>query len=154
MDDRLYNSITERCFSYILNRRLTHFPGIHHWASKSKYKPWLWRWRKPKDAITNTPSEFRWWQRKHIGCHKKLQPFWALVLALKYLPYLLDKATRSEELIASAKVWPYRSPLLVSLFPHNTKNAGKAVENYLARFDRKRQCEREVAVSPPLRCIV
>ena len=45
VDDRMHNSITERCFSYILNRRLTHFPGIHHWASKSKRRPWLWAYR-------------------------------------------------------------------------------------------------------------
>ena len=129
VDDRMQNSITEGFFSYILNRRLTHFPGIHDWASKSKHRPWLWRWRKPKGAITNTLIEFRWQQKEHIGCHKKLQPFWALVLALKYLPYLLDKATRSEELIALVEMWPYRYPLLVSLFPHDTKKAGKAVEH-------------------------
>jgi len=137
VDDRMQNSITECCFSYILNRpgRLTHFPGIHYWASKSKRRPWLWRWRKPKGAITNTLSEFKWRQKEHIGCHKKLRPFWALVLALKYLPYLLNKATRSGELIALAKMWSSRYPLPVSLFPHDTKNAGKAVEHYLFRFD-------------------
>jgi len=137
VDHRTHNSVTERCFSYILNCRLTHFPGIHHWASKSKHRPWLWRWRKPKGAITNTLSEFRWRQEEHIGCNKKLDPFWALVLALKYLPYLLNKATRSGELIALAKMWPYRYPLPVSLFLRDTKKSGKAVEHYLSRFDGK-----------------
>jgi len=154
MDRRTHNSISERCFSYILNRRLTYFPGIHDWASKSKHRPWLWRWRKPKGAITNTVSEFMWRQKEHIGCHQKLQPFWALVLALKYLPYLLDHATRSEELITLAKMWLYQCPLLVSLFPHDTKKAGKAVEHYLSRFEGKAQCESEVAVGPPPLCIV
>jgi len=150
VNPQTHNFITERCFSYILNRRLTHFLGIHHWASKSKHSPWLWRLRKPKGAITYTLSEFRWRRKEHIGCHKELEPFWALVLALKYLPYLLNKATGSEELIGLAKMWSYRYPLLVSLFPRDTKRAGKAVETYLSRFDRKRQRESEIAVSPPL----
>jgi len=154
VDHRTHNSVTERCFSYILNRRLTHFPGIHYWATKSKRRPWLWRWRKPKGAITNTLSEFRWRQKEHIGCNKKLDPFWALVLALKYLPYLLNKATTSEELIALAKIWSYRYPLPVSLFPHDTKRAGEAVRYYLSRFDGKEPCESEVAVGPPPLCIV
>jgi hypothetical protein len=149
VDHRTHNSVTECCFSYILNGRLTHFPGIHHWASKSKRRPWLWRWRKPKGVITDI-QKFRWRQKEHVGYNKKLEPFWALVLALKYLPYLLDKATRSGELIALAKMWSYRYPLLVSLFPRDTKKAGKAVERYLSRFDGKEQCESEVAVGPPL----
>jgi hypothetical protein len=148
VNHRTHNSITERCFSYILNRRLTHFPGIHHWASKSKRRPWLWGWRKPKGAIAN--SEFRWQQEEYIGCHKKLQPFWALVLALKYLPYLLDEASRSEELIALAKMWPYRYPPPVSFFPRDIKKAENAVKHYLARFDGKEQCGSEVAVGPAL----
>jgi hypothetical protein len=53
MDHRTHNSVTECCFSYILNGRVTHFPGIHHWASKSKRRPWIWRWRKPKGVITD-----------------------------------------------------------------------------------------------------
>jgi hypothetical protein len=137
VDVRMHNSVTERCFSYILNRRLIHLPGIHHWASKSKRRPWLWRWRKPKRAIANCLSEFRWRQKEHIGCNKKLRPFWAVALALKYLPYLLNKATRSGELIALAKIWSHRDPLPVSLFPYDTKKAGKAVKHYLARFDGK-----------------
>jgi hypothetical protein len=135
MDHGLHNSITERCFSYILNHRLPYFPGIHHWTSQSKRRPWLWRWRKSKGAITSSLSEFKWRKKEHIGCNKKLEPFWALVLALKYLPYLLNKATRSGELTALSKMWSYRYPL--SLFPHDTKKAGKAVKHYLARFDRK-----------------
>ena len=150
VDIRMHNSVTEHCFSYILNRRLTHIPGIQHWASKSKRRPWLWRWRKPKRAITNCLSEFRWWQKEHIGCNKKLRPFWAVALALKYLPYLLNKATRSRELIALAKIWSYRNPLPVSLLPCDTKKAGKAVEHYLSRFDGKERCESEVTVGPPL----
>jgi len=150
VDHRTHNSITECCFSYILKRRLTHFPGIHRWSSKSKCRPWLWRWRKPKGAITNTLSEFRWRQKKHIRCSKKLGPFWALVLALEYLPYLLNGATTSEELVALARMWSYWYPPPVSLFPRYTKRAGKAVESYLSRFDRKRKCESEVAVGPPL----
>jgi len=149
VDHRTHNSMTELCFSYILNCQLTHFPGIHHWASKSKRRPWLWRWRKPKGVITNI-QKFRWRPKKQVGRNKKLDPFWALVFALIYLPYLLDKATRSEELIALVKMWPYRYPLLVSLFPHDTKKAEKAVEHYLSRFKGKEQCESEVAVSPPL----
>jgi len=145
VDHRTHNSATERCLSYILNCRLTHFPGIHHWASRSKHRPWLWRWRKPKGAITNTMREFRWRQEGHIEYSKKLQPFWALVLALKYLPYLLNKATRSGELIALAKTWPYRYLLPVSFFRCDTKKAGKAVEHYLSRFDGKDQVD-----SPPL----
>jgi hypothetical protein len=46
MDHRTHNSVTVCCFSYILNGRLPHFPGMHHWASKSKRRPWLWRWRR------------------------------------------------------------------------------------------------------------
>jgi len=150
VDVRMHNCVTERCFSYILNCRLTYLPGIRHWASKYKRSPWLWRWRKPKRAITNCLSEFRWRQKEHIGCNKRLQPFWAVALALKYLPYLLNNATRSGELIALAKIWSYRDPLPVSLFPYDTKKAGKAVEHYLALFDGKEQCESEVAVGPPL----
>jgi hypothetical protein len=74
----------------------------------------------------------------------------ALVLALKYLPYILDKTTRSGELIALAKIWSYRYPLLVSLFPDDTKKAGKAVVRYLSRFDGKEQYESEVEVGPPI----
>ena len=149
VDDKMHNSITERCFSYILNRRLAHFPGTHHRASKYKRRPWLWRCRKPKGVITNSQRS-RWRQKEQIGCNKKHRPFWALVRAIKYLPYLLDIATRSEELIALAKMWPYRHPLLVSPFPRDTKKAGKAVELYLARFDGKEQCESEVAVGLPV----
>ena len=152
VDNKMHNSITERCFSYIINRSLAHFPGIHHWASKSKHRPWLWKWQRPKGAITSTLLEFR--HKDYIGFDKKLEPFWALVLALKYLPYLLNKATRSEELIALTEMWPYRYPLLVSLFPHDTKKAGKAVKHYLTRVDGKEQCENEVVVGPPLLCIV
>jgi len=152
MDHRTHNSITERCFSYIVSRRLTHFPGVHHWASKSKRRPWLWRWRKPKGAITNSLSEFRWRQEGHIEYSKKRE--WSLVLALEYLPYLLNKATRSRELIALAKMWSYLYPLLVSFCPRETKKAGKAVEHYLSRFDGKEQSEREVVVGPLPLCIV
>ena len=147
VDHRTHNSITECCFSYILNRRLTHFPGIHHWASKSKRRPWLWKWRKPKGVIANTLREFRWRQKEYIRCNKKLEPFWALVLAVKYLPYLLNKATRSEELTALAKMWSYRYPGLMSLFSCDTKKAGVEVERYLSRFGGKEQVG-----SPPL-CI-
>jgi len=136
VDDRMHNSITECCFSYILNRRLTYFPGIHRWASKSKSRPWIWRWRKPKGIITNSQI-FGFRQKQYIGCNKQLEPFWALVLALKYLPYLLNKATGSGDLIALAKMWLYRYPLPVLFFPRDTKKAGKAVEHYLARFDGK-----------------
>ena len=155
LDNEMHNSITERCFSYILNGRLTHFPGIHHWASESKRRPWLWRWRKPKGAITNSLSESRWRRKEYRGCNKELKPFWALVVGLKYLPYLLNEDTNSEELIALAKMWPYRYPTPVPLFPHHTKKAGKAVKYYLARFDGKERCESEVAVGPPLlsKCI-
>ena len=127
----MHNSIAERCFSYIINHPLAHFPGIHDWASKSKRRPWLWRWRKPKGAITNILSEIRWRQKKHIRFNTKLRPFWALVIALKYLPYLFNKATRSEELIALMDMWPYRYPLLVSLIPHDTKKAGKQLNTTL-----------------------
>jgi hypothetical protein len=75
---------------------------------------------------------------EHTGRNKRLQ---ALGLALKYLPYLLNKATRSGELIALAKIWSYRYPFLVSRFPHDTKKAGNAVKHYLARFDGKERCE-------------
>ena len=70
---------------------------------------------------------------QYIGRNKKLEPFWALSLALQYLPYLLNKATKSVELIALAKKWSncYCQPL----FPRGTKKAVKAVEHYLARFD-------------------
>ena len=136
MDHRTHNSVTECCFSYILNGRLTHFLGIHHWASKSKRRPWLCRWRKPKgvmDDIQNFTSR----QKQPVGSNKKLEHFRALVLALKYLPYLLDKATRSGELTSLAKTWSYRYPLLVSLFARDTKKAGKAVARYLSRFDEE-----------------
>ena len=146
VDHRTHNSITERCFSYILNCRLTHFPGIHHCASKSKHRPWLSRWRRPKGVITNSQN-FKWRQKERIGCNK-LRPFWAVVLALKYLPYLLNKATRSEELIALARMWSYWYPLPVSLFLHDTKKARKAVAHYLARFEG-----REQVGGPPLCCI-
>ena len=139
LDNKMHSSVTERCFSYILNRRPAHFPGIRRWARKSTSRPWLWRWRKPKGVITNVSSHFRWQQGEYIGCNKTLEPFWALVAALKYLPYLLYKATRSEELIGLAKMWSYRRSLLVSLFPQDTEKAGKAVEHYLVRFDRKRK---------------
>jgi hypothetical protein len=134
VDHRTHLSITERCFSYVLNCRLALFPGVYHSASKSKCRPWLWRWRKPKGLMTNSQN-FRWRQKEHVRCYKKLVPFQWLVLALKYLPYLLDKATASRELIALAKMWSYRYPLLVSLFPHDTMKAGKAVEHYLSRLD-------------------
>ena len=151
-DIKMHNSITERCFSYILNHRLAYFPGIHRWAGKSTQRPWLWRRRKPK-GVTNLNSEFRWRQGEPKGCNKKLLPFWALVVALKYFPYLLNKATRSEELIALAKMWSYRPSLLASLFPYDTKKAGKAVRCYLACFNGKEECE-SVAVRSPLLCIV
>ena len=153
VNNKMHSSVTERCFSYILNHRPTHFPGIHRWARKSTRKPWLWRWRKPKGVITNVNSRFRWQQSEYVGCNKKLEPFWALVTALKYLPYLLNKAARSEELIGLAKMWSYRPSLLASLFPHDTRNAGKAVRHYLSRFDGKEQCE-SAAVGPPLLYIV
>ena len=151
MDDRTHNSVTECCFSYILNGRVTHFPGIHHWASESKHRPWLWRWRKSKSVMTNI-QKLRWRQYERLRYRKKLDLFWALILALNYLPYLLDKATRSGELIALAETWSYRYPQLVSLFPHGAKKAGKAVERYLSRFDGKEseQCVSEVAVGPLL----
>ena len=136
VDCRTHNSVTTRCFSYIFNRRLTHFPEIRHWASKSKRRPWLWGWRKPKGVITNR-QKVMWRRNEHVGCSKKLQPFWALVLALKYLPYLLNEATRSEELIALAKMWSYWYSLPVSFFPRDTKRAGKAVKRYLALFGWK-----------------
>jgi len=97
-------------------------------------RPWLWRWRKPKGVITNVNSQFRWQHYEYVGCNKKFRPFWALVIALKYLPYLLNKATRSEELIGLAKTWLDR-PFLLSLFLHDAKKAGEAVEHYLSRFD-------------------
>ena len=153
VDNKMHNSVTERCFSYILNRRLAHFPGTHPWESKTTRRPWLWRWRNPKGVITNVNSQLGWRQGEYIGCSKKLEPFWALVAALKYLPYLLNKATRSEVLIALAKMWSYRPSLLASLLPYDTKKAGKAVKRYLSRFDEKEQYE-GIAVGPPLLCIV
>jgi len=152
LDNQIHSSTTERCFSYIINRRLAYFPGIHRWAKKSRHMPWLCRRRKPKGVLTDVNSQFRWRQNEHIGCNKKLEPFWGLILALKYLPYLLHNATRSEELIALAKMWSNR-PFLLSLFPHDAKKAGRAVKQYLDRSDGKEQCER-VAVRPPLLCIV
>jgi len=149
VDYRTHNTVTECCFSYILNARLPRLPGIHHWASKSKRSPWLWRRRKPKGVITDI-HWLTWLQPRKsedLGS-KKLEPFRAFVLALKYLPFLLDGATRSEELIALANMWSYRYPPLVSLFPYISKVAGRAVECYLFRFDRKEGVE--VAVSPPL----
>ena len=154
VDHQTHNSVTERCFSYILNRRPRHFPGIHHCASKSNRRSRLWRWQKPKGVITNIKNFRRRLEKHAIGRNKKLDPFWALILALKYLPCLLDKATRSEKLIALAKAWPYRYPLLpASLFRRDTKKARKAIKHYLSRFDRKRQCESAVAVGPPPLCI-
>jgi len=138
VDSETHSLITERCFSYILNRRLAHLPGIRFWVRKSTRRPWLWRWRKPKGVITNVNSQLRWQQGAPLGCNKKVEPFWALVLALKYLPYLLNKATKSEELIALSKMWSYR-PFLLSLFPRDAKKAGKAVRHYLSRFDGKRK---------------
>jgi len=152
VDDKMHSSTTECCLSYILNHRLAYFPGTHCWASKSTRRPWLWRCRKPKGVLSNVNSQLRWRQSEAIGCSKKLVPFWGLVLALKYLPYLLNIASRSEELIALAKMWSYR-PFLLSLFPHDAKKAGKAVRQYLARFGRKQECER-VAVGPSLLCIL
>jgi len=149
VDNRKHSSVTERCFSNILNHRLTHFPGIHRWARKSTRRPWLWRWRNPKGVITNVNSQFGWRQGEYIGCSKKLEPFWALVAALKYLPSLLNKATRSEELIALAKMWSSRPSLLASLLPCDTKKAGKAVKHYLSRFGEKEQYE-GTAVGPLL----
>jgi len=139
VNNKMHSSVTERCFSYILNHRITHFPGIRRWARKSTREPWLWRWRKPKGVITNVSIQFSWEQGEYIGCDERLGPFWAHVLALKYLPYLLKKATRSEELIGLAKMWSYRPSLLGSLFPQDTKKAGKAVKHYLDRFDRKQK---------------
>ena len=148
VDDKMHSSITQRCFSYILSHRLTYFLGIHYLARKLKHRPWLRRRRKAKGVLTDVNSQFRWQQGEYMNCNTKFEPFWALVLALKYLPYLLNKAARSEELIALAKMWLYR-PFLLSLFPHGAKKAGKAVRHYLARFDRKRKCE-SIAVGPPL----
>lgn len=153
VDHQTHNSVTERCFSYILNRRPIHFPGIHHCASKYNRRSRLWRWQKPKGVITNIKIFRRRLQKHAIGLNKKLDPFWALILALRYLPCLLDKATRSEKLIALAKAWRYRYPLPASLFRRDTKEAGKAIKHYLSRFDRKRQCESAVAVGPPPLCI-
>ena len=34
VDHKMHCSITERCFSYVLNHRLAYFPGIHCWAKK------------------------------------------------------------------------------------------------------------------------
>jgi hypothetical protein len=154
VDHQTHNSVTERCFSYILNYQPIHFPGVHHCANKSKRRSRLWRWRKPKGIITNIQIFRRRMKKPAIGRNKKLDPFWALVLALKYLPYLLDEATRSEKLIALAKAWPYRYPLPVSplRLGRDTKEVGKAIKHYLARFDRKRY-KSEVAVGPPLPCI-
>ena len=134
MDNRTHNSVTECCLSYILNCQPAHFPGVRCWASKSKSRPWLWRWRKPKGVITT--SQFNWRQkftREYQSGTKKHQPFWALLLALKYLPYLLNEATKSVDLTVLAKTWSYRYPL--SLFPRDVKKAGKAVEHYLACYD-------------------
>ena len=140
VDHQTHNSVTERCFLYILKRRPIHFTGIHHCASKSKRRSRLWGWQKPKGVITNIQNFRRRVENHAIGRNKELDPFWALVLALRYLPCLLDKATRSEKLIALAKAWPHRYPLpLVSIFRHNIKEVGEAVEHYLSRFDRKRQ---------------
>ena len=147
MDHRAHNSVAECCFSYILTSRLPHSPGIHHWARKSQHRPWLWRSRKPKGVIDDIQN-FTWRQKQPVGSNKKLEHFRALVLALNYLPYLLDKATRSPELISLAKMWSYRYPLLVSLFPHITKMAGRAVERYLSCFYGKEQRSSEVAVGP------
>jgi hypothetical protein len=151
VDHQTHNSVTECCFLYILNYRQIHFPGIHHRAS-TRRRPRLWRWQKPKGVITNIQKFKRRLKEYAIGRNKKLDPFWAFVLALKYLPCLLGKATRSEKLIALAKAWPYRYPLPVSLFRRDGEEVGKAVKDYLARFDRKR-CKREVAVGPPPLCI-
>jgi hypothetical protein len=151
VDNKMHNSTTERCFSYIINHPLAHFSGIPSWSSKSKNKPWPWSWQES----TNGLNEFRWrWQKEHPGRDKMAVE--ALILALKYLPYLLNKATRSGEIISLAKMWTLRYPRLVSLFPQHTKKAGKAVKRYLARFDidGKEQCESEVAVGPPPLCIV
>jgi len=152
VDYKMHNSVTERCFSYILNHWPAHFPGVHRWARQSTRRPWLWRWRKPKGVITNFNSQFRWQQEEYVKCTKKLEPFWALVVALKYLPYLLNKATRSEELIALAKMWLDRR-FLLSLFPHDAKKAGKAVRRYLSCFDGKEPCE-SFTVGSTLLCIV
>ena len=152
VDKKMQSSITEHCFSYILNHRIVRFPGIRRWANKSTHRPWLCRRRKSKGVLSNINNQFRWQQREDVACNKKLIPFWALLLALKYLPYLLNKATRSEELITLAKMWSYRS-FPPSLLSHDAKKVGKAVRHYLARFDRKRKCE-SVAVGPSLLCIV
>ena len=150
VDNKMHNSVTERCFSYILNHRPALFPGIHHWAHNSTRRPWLWRWRKPKGVITNVNSQFRWQRNEYVGRNKKFQPFWAVILALKYLPYLLNKATRSEQLIAVAKTWLDR-PFLLSLFPHDAKKAGKAVRDYLSRLDGKEPRESVTVGSALLR---
>jgi len=152
VDKKMHNSVTERCFSYIFNHRPTHFPGVRRWARKSTRRPWLWRWQKPKGVITNVNSQFRWQRDEYLGCTKKLQRFWAVVLALKYLPFLLHQATRSEELIALAKMWLDR-PFLLSLFPHDAKMAGKAVRRYLFRIDGNELFE-SITVGLLLLCIV
>jgi len=124
-DNRIHNSVTEQCFSYILNCRQSHSLGLHHWARKSKNR--LWRQRN-----VTTNNQLKQFAKEHPKCNK---PFWALFLALHYLPCLLNKATKSVELIALAKMWAYQYPL--SLFPQKSKTAGKAVEHYLTCFDRK-----------------
>jgi hypothetical protein len=107
------------------------------------------RWRKPKGIITNV-QKFRWRQKEHVGCNKKLDPFWALVFALKYLAYLLDKATRSRRAYCIGEDVVISVSPTVSLFHTIPRKAGKAVEHYLVRFDGKEQREGEVSVGPPL----
>jgi len=111
------------------------------------HRPWLWRWQKLKDVLSNVNSQSRWWQREHALCNKNFVPFWVLLLALRYLPDLLNSTAGSEELIALAKMWS-NQPFLPSLFPHDPKKAGKAVRHYLACFDRKRKYE-SIVVCPP-----
>jgi hypothetical protein len=75
----------------------------------------------------------RWKFEEYLRRNKKHAASQALLLALQYLPCLLDKAALSVELIALAKMWSYRYPLL--LFPQETMRAEKAVKYYLSRYD-------------------
>ena len=42
VDDRTHNSVTKCCFSYTLNFHPAQSLREHHWANKSKSRPWLW----------------------------------------------------------------------------------------------------------------
>jgi hypothetical protein len=140
VDNRMDNSVTERCFLFILNDGgLANFPGIHLWAIKSKNRPWLWKTRKAKKALVNHQFKLQKFSLKflqqNMRQNNKILPFWTLSLALQYLPYLLNKTTKSGKLISMAKFWSYKH--ILSLFPQDTDKAAEAVECYLARFDRR-----------------